>query len=241
MEEIRRAVVHRRRRHQQYTTVHDQSRERAVTIGVGVAKPVGFVDDDKTDGLTAGRADGPDAKRFVRDDGRVQTESVQQCAPLRYQHRRHDEREGFFARECHRESDVRFAESHGVGEQRSAVALDDRRQSLRRWDLMRGEPRGPRLRALQRRPVEQRARRPGDDRPRRRLARRPKRHEEGLRDRDEIVREDPGPARGGRFGRVRRHRQRGRQRARSAAREWRARPTRVSWRGAGAARPQRER
>ena len=78
------------------------------------------------------------------------------------------------------------------------MAREDRRQALRRRDLVRRQPRRPR-RFLESSapPVEQRSRCAPGDLARRRFGPRRERDGERLRDGDQLLRENPRPARGG--------------------------------------------
>src|SRR6266487_6411004 len=134
-----------------------------------------------------------DTQSFVRDDGRfLHAEAVQQRTPLRDEDGRDHERKWLLTSERNRERDVRFAQSHFIREQRTAVARDDRAQPRGGGDLVRRQPGGPcRWAWRHRRPVEQRPRCAGDDALGRRFAG-PLRREgdgEGFRNRNELLRE----------------------------------------------------
>jgi len=179
---------------------------------------------------------------FVRDDRCRHAEPIEQRAPLGHEHGRHDECERLPLRERDGERHVGLAQAHRIGEERAAVTCEDRTQPLRGGDLVRREPRRPRLRPrfLQRRLVEQRARRAARDCTRRRLApARAERDRKRLRDRDEVLSEDR--VHGGRAGRARTPRRRRRRRTRGALRGWRARSTRTRPRRAPASRARRGR
>ena len=219
--------MHRRGRDEQHARSDDEASEGAMTVGVRVAESMGLVDNKEAGRVCRGTAmpcpygSVPYTERFVRHDRRIDGEALQKRAPLGHEHRRHDQRERL--RSCQRdgEGDVRLPESYGVGEERTAVAPDNRVQSLGGGDLVRREPRGPRLRVLrclERRPVEQRARRTARDRARRRLARRPRPERDGerLRDRDETL--SKNPVHGGRGCRARTHPQRRRRSTRDGRR-----------------------
>src|SRR5204863_2632963 len=85
-----------------------------------------------------------DTQSFVRDDGRfLHAKTVQQRTPLRDEDGGYNKDEWLLTRERHRERDVRFAQSHFIREQRTAVARDDRVQPLGGGDLVRRQPGGP--------------------------------------------------------------------------------------------------
>ncbi len=222
MQQVGYAVVDRRGGHQEDLATHNVPGQRTVPVGVGVSEPVRFVDDDKCGGRAVGRSGGHHTERFVCDDRRfLHAEAIQQRAPLRDQNGRDDQSERLAPGEGNRERDVRLAQSHFIREQRTAVARDDRAQPLGGGDLVRRQPGRPcRCAWRHRRPVEQRPRCAGDDALGRRFAR-PLRREgdgEGFRNRNELLRENPRPARGGRRHRVGTRRLRDRQRARSVLR-----------------------
>ena len=234
MQQIGDAIVDGRRSDQQDPAAHDQSCESPVAVGIWIPESVGLIHDEKCDGRTVGRPDGRYTEGLVCDDWCVvYPKSIQERPPLGHEDSGDDQGERLVTGQRNRERDVRLPQAHFVCEQRPAVACDDRGQSLGGGDLVRREPRWPCVRR-QRYAVEQRPRRAADDVARRRLPRPPRpprpprRREgdgEGFRNRNELLRKNPRPARDGRRHRVGRRRRRGRPRVRSAGRSARAPPT----------------
>src|SRR5204862_338058 len=126
VEQVRRPVVNRRGSDQQNASSYDQLRDGAVPVGVGIPEAVGFVHDDKAaeGGTSRQWAARGRAKRFVGDDRGADTVLREQGTPLVNQDGWDHESEGFTEREGDRERDVRLAQAHGVGEQRTTGALN---------------------------------------------------------------------------------------------------------------------
>ena len=203
MEQVASGVVDRRRGYQQHAAADDQSGECSIPIGFRITEAVRLVDDNKAAWGGKGRQRATlHTQRLVRDDGRLRhAESIQQRAPLLNEHGRNNERERFLGRECDCERDVGFAKPHLVRKQRAAISRDDRRQSLGGRYLVWGEPGRPRPTWSRRFNVEQRTCRSCYNLPCGRLAARLKEGGERLRDWNEILRQDPRPARDGRYHR----------------------------------------
>ena len=142
------------------------------------------------------------AEGFVGNHRGVGVEPREQGAPLVHQYRWHHQREWLSHGEGYGQGDVRLAEARCVREQCAAVARQQGAQPLGGGDLVWGEPRRPRRPPFrrERRQVEQRPR--PECRDRRRRLDRPRCEQAGerLRERREVLREDPGrlPAHGGR-------------------------------------------
>src|SRR5882672_12283095 len=127
MKQVGDPVVYRRRGDQQDARTHQDLRERAVAVGVGVSEAMGLVDDEKPARGGRGRQGSATshAERLMGDDRGVSLVALQQTTPLVYQHRRHDQRERLAEREGDRERDVRLTEADGVREQGTPVARQD--------------------------------------------------------------------------------------------------------------------
>src|SRR5206468_807623 len=82
---------------------------------------------------------------FVRYNGRTDTELLKQGAPLRNEYRGEDEGGRLVSCERDGEGHVGLAQSHGIGEERAAVAREDGAQPFGRGELVWCEPRRPRL------------------------------------------------------------------------------------------------
>jgi len=119
VEQITDLVVDWRGCYQQHPAAHDHLRQGAIAVGLGIAEAVGFVNNNKAAKGGGGRrmAARRHAQRFVRDDRNfVLSETIEQFAPLRDEHRWDYEGKRFAAGERDRERDVRLPESHSVGE-----------------------------------------------------------------------------------------------------------------------------
>jgi len=179
----------------------------------------------------------------VCDDGDfLHSEPLQQRAPLRHEYGGNDQHERFALLKGDGKRDVRLAQPDLVREQRATVASDDGGQAFGGRDLMRREPRRPRdgrRSRDQRCAVEQRPRGAADDLSRRRFPRRLERDGEGFRHGDEVLRQDPWPARGDRTHRDGGRQRRGHQRVHRTCRAARAQPRRPTRRAAPGGRARR--
>src|SRR5207244_8405149 len=107
VEEVGDAVVHRRRRDEQYGSTDDQSGEGPVAVGIGIPETVGLVDDEQAGGwrMVEGGG-GRSAERLVCQDRTVGIVSREQLATVRGQDGRHDDGGPPLQRERYREGDV---------------------------------------------------------------------------------------------------------------------------------------